>query len=289
MVKCPRCGLDVPELAQVDLEILVKMREAGETVPEQVCRPCGAELRKTVRSGGGFLLAQERALEHHRQTLWKSRVNLIKKARNLMNLKAYAEAAVTYEKYLKILEIVFQCKKGEILTPEHFKDNARTSELTVVASVYWDLLRLYDTSEHYAGRQMEVAKQLALFVRYTPIFPDILKRAEVFVKQARQPEAVRAFLKNASTGGGGCFIATSAFGGRQAVEVSILRFYRDFYLQRYSAGQKFIGIYYKFSPSVAAFMDRHPALKPAVRVIVRLLIKCVGMRSHFALARSRHL
>lgn len=289
MVKCPRCGLDVPELAQVDLEILVKMREAGETVPDQVCRACGSELRKTVRSGGGFLLAQERALEQHRQTLWKSRVSLIKKARNLMNLKAYAEAAVTYEKYLKILEIVFQCKKGEILTPEHFKDNARTSELTVVASVYWDLLRLYDTSEHFAERQMEVAKQLALFVKYTPIFPDILKRAEVFVKQARHPDSVRLFLKNASTGSGSCFIASSAFENSSAPEVKILRFYRDYYLRRTSAGRKFIGIYYKYSPPIASFLDSHPALKPAVREALKFLINCVGLRSHFALARSKHL
>jgi hypothetical protein len=280
MVKCPRCGLDVPELAQVDLEILVKMRESGEQVPDQVCRSCGAELRKAARSSGGFLLAQERALEHHRQTLWKSRVNLIKKARNLMNLKAYAEAAVTYEKYLKILEIVFQCKKGDVLTPEMFKDNARTSELTVVASVYWDLLRLYDTSDHFAQRQMEVAKQLAVFVRYTPIFPDIIKRAELFVKQSRQPEAVKIFLKNASTSG---------FGDLNAPEVQILRFYRDFYIQDFRAGRKFIGIYYKYSPSIAAFLDRFPTLKPSIRGLVRLLIKCVGIRSNFALARSRRL
>jgi hypothetical protein len=51
-----------------------------------------------------------------------------------MSVKNYSEAAVAYEKYLKILELVFGCKKGEKITPEQFKDNARTSELTVVTA-----------------------------------------------------------------------------------------------------------------------------------------------------------
>jgi hypothetical protein len=116
-----------------------------------------------------FLFAQEKAKEQHRLQLWKSRVGLIKRARALMSRKMYNEAAVGYEKYIRILEIVFNCKKGEPLTPTNFKDSARTSELTVVTSVYWDLLRIYDSSDKYLERQQIAARQLAVFVQFTPI------------------------------------------------------------------------------------------------------------------------
>jgi hypothetical protein len=79
-----------------------------------------------------------------------------------MNDKAFSDAAVAYEKYIKVLEIIFDAKPGE-LSPEQFKDAARTQELTVVASAYWDLLRIYDTSEKYGDRQAIAAKKLAQF------------------------------------------------------------------------------------------------------------------------------
>jgi hypothetical protein len=279
MINCPRCGVEVTELHQIDPDLLTKLQASGETVPSQVCHACMSEMRKGAqRASGGVLVQQERAAEQHRLQLWKSRVQLIKKARGLMSKKSYSDAAMAYEKYLKILEIVFQCKKGQSLTPDMFKDNARTSELTVVASVYWDLLRIYDTNDRHTERQNIAARQLATFIRFTPIFPDIIKRAQAFVKQAKHPEAVRIFLKNASETRPRCFVATSAFRSPLAPEVQILRFYRDEYLRKSRLGRNFIRIYYRISPPLACFLDKHSYLKPMVRGILKLMIKCVGGR-----------
>ena len=277
MVNCPRCGVEVSELYKLEASLIQNLEETGEPAPAQVCNPCRSELHKSAkRQSGGVLVQQERAAEQHRLHLWKSRVLLIKKARSLMSRKNYSEAAISYEKYIKILEIVFQCKKGSYLTPEMFKDNARTSELTVVASVYWDLLRIYDTSDRYTERQNIAARQLASFIRFTPIFPDIIKKANVFAKQAKHPEVFKSFLKSASLSRPRCFVATSAFLTPMAPEVQILRFYRDEYLQKFGAGQKLIKFYYRVSPRIAEFLDKHSMLKPAVRSFLRLLIKCVG-------------
>lgn len=277
MVNCPHCGNEVSELHRLDPALLQKLQDAGNSAPAEVCNPCRSELHKSVQSqSGGVLVQQERAAEQHRLHLWKSRVLLIKKARSLMSQKNYSEAAVNYEKYLKILEIVFQCKKGSYLTPEMFKDNARTSELTVVASVYWDLLRIYDSSPRYAERQVLAARQLANFIRFTPIFPDIIKKAQAFVKQAKNPDVIKGFLRTASLAKPRCFVATSAFMSPLAPEVQILRFYRDQYLNRSRVGQKLIEVYYRRSPAIADFLDRHPRLKPVVRAFLRVLIKCVG-------------
>lgn len=278
MIQCPRCGIQVTELHPVDADLITKLQSIGEAnLPPQVCAGCISDLRRTVASSsGGILMAQERAKEQHRLQLWKSRVMLIKKARLCMTQKLYSEAAMSYEKYLKILDIVFDIKKGERLKPEAFKDSARTTELTVVASVYWDLMRIYDTHEKYADRMMNAAKQLAMFIQFTPIYPDIIRKAESFQKTARNPHIVKQFLKMSDKERPRCFIATAAFEDSQAPEVMSLRAFRDFTLRKSSWGRKFIAIYYKFSPHIACLLDKQPRMKPAVRALLRLLIKCVS-------------
>lgn len=278
MVQCPRCGIQVTELHMVDADLMGRLQAAGDTsVPPQVCAGCSSDLKRTVaNTSGGVLMAQERAKEQHRLTLWKSRVMLIKKARQSMTQKLYSEAAMSYEKYLKILDIVFEVKKGERLRPEVFKESARTTELTVVASVYWDLLRIYDTSEKYADRMSNSAKQLALFIQFTPIYPDIIRKAESFQKTAKNPQIVKQFLKLANKERPRCFIATAAFENPNAMEVQDLRVFRDLTLKKSRWGRRFILAYYKISPPLACLLDKHSWLKPAVRGTLRLLIKCVS-------------
>jgi hypothetical protein len=278
MIQCPRCGIQVTELHGVDPELIPKLQAAGEAnIPPQVCAGCISDLKRTVASSsGGVLMAQERAKEQHRLTLWKSRVQLIKKARMCMNQKLYSEAAVAYEKYLKILDIVFDVKKGDRLKPEVFKESARTTELTVVASVYWDLLRIYDTHEKYGERMNNAAKQLAVFIQFTPIYPDIIRKAESFVKTAKNPQIVKQFLKLADKERPRCFIATSAFESGTASEVIDLRYFRDMVLKKSNWGRAFIIFYYKHSPRIACLLDKQSWLKPAVRATLRLLIRCVS-------------
>jgi len=277
MIQCPRCGIQVTELHNVTPDLMAKMAAAGETLPPQACAGCISDLqRNAVASSGGVLMAQERAKDQHRLQLWKSRVMLIKKARLMMTQKNYADAAVNYEKYLRILEIVFDTKKGSRLRPEVFKDSARTTELTVVASVYWDLLRIYDTNDKYHDRMQVTASQLALFVQFTPIFPDIIRKAESFTKTAKHPHIVKQFLKQSSQHRPRCFIATSAFADPLAQEVQLLRHFRDFNLKKSPWGRRFTFYYYKYSPHFACLLDKHPWLKPSVRACLRLLIKCVS-------------
>jgi hypothetical protein len=276
MIQCPRCGIQVTELHAVPGDIAMKLQASGESVPGQVCVGCITELQRSVAaSSGGVLMAQERAKEQHRLNLWKNRVQLIKQGRTCMSQKMYSEAAAAYEKYLKIMEIVFDCKKGE-LKPELFKESARHTELTVVASVYWDLLRIYDTSDRYADRQHGCARQLSIFIRFTPIYPDIIRKAEIFQRSAKNPAVIKQFLKMSSESRPRCFIATSAFESVYALEVQQLRFFRDHQLKKHILGRAFTKWYYRVSPKVACLLDKHSWAKPAVRVLLRLLIKCVS-------------
>ena len=276
-VACPRCGKESPEadFQAIDAGLATRLREAGnpEQLPPKVCGNCFTQLAGGV-ARGSLLMAREKAKEQKKLMLWKSRVNLIKKARQSMNEKAFSDAAVAYEKYIKVLEVVFDAKPGQ-LTPEAFKDSARTQELTVVASVYWDLLRIYDTSPNYGERQAVAAQKLAHFLKFTPILPDILRKAEAFQRTAKNPVLIKSFVKSVSEDNGRCFIATSAFEYRSP-EVEILSAFRDDVLLKTQAGRLFVRFYYAFSPRVAFFLDRHPALKPSVRKALRKVVAWVS-------------
>jgi len=68
------------------------------------------------------------------------------------------------------------------------------------------------------------------------------------------------------TPGGGCFIATAAYGTDTAKEIDILREFRDEVLLPNSLGAEFVSLYYKTSPPIANFISQHEVLKTAVRV-----------------------
>ena len=76
----------------------------------------------------------------------------------------------------------------------------------------------------------------------------------------------------ASGGGGGCFIATAAFGSPLAGQVEILRQLRDRYLLTNNFGQKFVTWYYRNGPVAANYIKDKPLAKAAVRVTLYPLI-----------------
>lgn len=270
-IACPRCGNKVAELQNLDAALAKKINAGGNTenIPPQVCANCFNQLAGSI-ARGSVLLVREKAREQKKLMLWKSRVNLIKKARTCMNDKMFSDAAVAYEKYLKVLEVVFDVEKGE-LNAEHFKDSARTQELTVVASCYWDLLRIYDTSDKYGPRQVDAAKKLAMFLRFTPIYPDIIRKAESFAKNAKNPGNIKLFLKLAQDNKGKCFIATAAFESELSEDVIFLRKFRDAYLLKSKAGKLFIFVYYLTSPAVARLINKFPKSKPSIRTLLKKL------------------
>ena len=83
------------------------------------------------------------------------------------------------------------------------------------------------------------------------------------------PEAIAPFpnLK-----GGGCFIATAAYGFYSAPQVQLLRDFRDRYLMTNAPGRAFVAWYYRYGPRGAHFINAHPWLKPPVRVALFPLV-----------------
>ncbi len=74
-------------------------------------------------------------------------------------------------------------------------------------------------------------------------------------------------------GGGGCYIATAAYGTPMATEVRYLRVFRDKYLLTHDAGRKLVEWYYAFSPPLAEWLRGHDTLRAVVRLGLAPLVE----------------
>jgi hypothetical protein len=73
-------------------------------------------------------------------------------------------------------------------------------------------------------------------------------------------------------GGGGCFIATAAYGSLVEPHVKILRDFRDRFLITNIPGKSFVNLYYKYSPPFANFIAKHDHLRMMVRMTLFPLV-----------------
>lgn len=265
--KCPKCGNSVSDLLRIDAGMRLRIQETlgEEQVSDEVCPNCYKSISATI-SRGAKLRAEQTARDQNKLILWRSRVNLVKQGRNLVTQKAYSEAAVAFEKYLRILEVIYDKKPGE-LAPELFKDSARTKEITVVASVLWDLIRIYDTSPRYGDRQKKAAAKLIEFLKFSPLQSEIIRKAKQFEAQSKNPGVIRDFVKKAGNASARCFIATAAYQDPEALEVLILRNFRDQIIKNSFGGRQVIAVYYFTSPPIAKVIDKSPWAQRALRKI----------------------
>jgi hypothetical protein len=84
------------------------------------------------------------------------------------------------------------------------------------------------------------------------------------------------------SGGGGCFIATAAYGSYMHEKVMVLRVFRDRWLLTNPPGRMMVKFYYRISPPVAAIISRHAWMKFGCRVLLTPLIAALEHPVAFA-------
>ncbi|MGD8707235.1 MAG: hypothetical protein PVI88_00955, partial [Nitrosopumilaceae archaeon] len=84
--------------------------------------------------------------------------------------------------------------------------------------------------------------------------------------------------------GGGCLIATAAYGSEMAPQVQFLREIRDNKVMSTESGATFMSgfneFYYSFSPAVADYERENPAFKEAVKLGLTPLISSLAILEH---------
>jgi len=87
-----------------------------------------------------------------------------------------------------------------------------------------------------------------------------------------------------TTSGGGCLIATAAYGSELAPQVQMLREIRDNSLLETESGQTFMqgfnSFYYSFSPTIADYERQNPVFKEAVKLTITPLLASLSLLNH---------
>jgi len=101
------------------------------------------------------------------------------------------------------------------------------------------------------------------------------------------PDPTRSTTGVISTGiqspeeGGGCLIATAAYGSEMSPQVQLLREIRDNQLMNTESGSAFMSgfneLYYSFSPIIADYERENPLFKEAVKIAITPLISSLSL------------
>ena len=84
--------------------------------------------------------------------------------------------------------------------------------------------------------------------------------------------------------GGGCLIATAAFGSELSTQVQMLREVRDTQIMNTKVGAMFLSgfnqFYYSFSPTIADMERQSPAFKEFVKITITPLLTTLSLLNH---------
>lgn len=251
--RCPACRVDG-----------VMLRDVGGLF---ICEKCSSKrfsnkVRKSIQE------AFERQEAAKRRELWVKRIEVAKKGIKYYEQSKLPEALRTFKDYLSILETRFAVGPNG-LSIGLFDSKKDAGELLLLTGIYWDMAKIYD---HMKGHTAELRNCLNKFIEFSVDRPHIILASEAIRKYIASGSAVHVQdFKNAhhvlQSHLARCFIATATF-GPGAVEVDILRRFRDERLVRSALGRAFVSAYYRISPPIARALIRAPWATPPVRAVL---------------------
>ena len=135
----------------------------------------------------------------------------------------------------------------------------------------------YDSIEHAVGLVDDTSDE-------EPKEDEQVVDEEVFGECGKGTSLVDGVCKpdqSNTNNGGGCLIATAAYGSEMAPQVQLLREIRDNQLMNTSSGISFMSgfnqVYYSFSPAIADAQRENPLFKEAVKVAITPMLSSLSI------------
>lgn len=98
---------------------------------------------------------------------------------------------------------------------------------------------------------------------------------------------VKFLAESESNNGGGCLVATAAFGTELAPQIQMLREIRDLQLMQTESGSTFVqsfnAFYYSFAPTVAQWERDSPVFKEVVKAFITPLIASLSLLQYVSM------
>jgi len=112
----------------------------------------------------------------------------------------------------------------------------------------------------------------------------IEEQTEQLAKEQVEETPKQNEVQDVNEDGGGCLIATAAFGSELSTNVQMLREVRDTQIMNTQVGAMFLSgfnqFYYSFSPTIADMERQSPAFKEFVKITITPLLTTLSLLNH---------
>jgi len=214
---------------------------------------------------------QER--ERQREALIQ-RLDVAKLGIQALTRESFGEATKSFVLYLGMLERAKKVKPGR-LHPSQFDPKKEMVELVLVTGIYWDLARTFDRmrGKEQVREMQAYLNQFVVFSKdstYKALCAETMRKYLAAERALHRGDFKAAYKR---LGGTSCFIASALLDVSDLETLPRLRAFRDERLAPNPAGRALILAYERFSPSIAAWLERAPH---GLRLAAARLIDLVG-------------
>ena len=185
------------------------------------------------------------------------------------------------EKNNSLAEVIYQ-NKLEILSQEKIKSNVYETiaigtfevDNEILKIKFSEVLMLVDEKSY----TFAYSNTLNNFDNQLPNFQNTIDSFKIL---SQDNTIMESSTDNSSEEGGGCLIATAAYGSELAPQVQMLREIRDNQLMNTESGTTFMSgfneLYYTFSPIIADYERENPLFKQAVKLAITPMISTLSV------------
>lgn len=193
------------------------------------------------------------------------RIQLARDGRYAYERKDLKTATINYKKFLQITAKSLGADVKD-MHPKLFDEKARVSESLLVSAIAFDLAKIFDRVNNGQAERLLYLRLLVLFTAGMPFQFFVAENVSKFLKYTPNILNKNEFkaAHKAIRKGGFCFIATVCF-GPDAPEVERFRRFRNEVLWQTPGGGLVVDAYYWISPSIAAWLEKHPRPKAGAR------------------------